>query len=166
MRPSASALTENILTGQGRVQNKSLGSRFEVLGTPGPSSDRHFRGNSMWKQPTALLFLSLHIFVLQKQLARMQDFGHACCCQPMVVLGMIESTAKRFFFPCIETENCHLHFSSQHKHLSERPKKVDFYTDIYTKVQMWNLLYRKKKTYSKIKIDFQWGKQKCNHVNH
>lgn len=63
MRPSASALTENILTGQGRVQNKSLGSRFEVLGTPGPNSDRHFRGNSMWKQTTALLFPSLHIFV-------------------------------------------------------------------------------------------------------
>lgn len=103
--------------------------------------------------------------MLQKQLARMQDFGHTCCCQPMVVLGMIKSTAKRFFFPCIETENCHLHFSSQHKHLSKRPKLIFILIYIYQSANV-EFIIQKKITYSKIKIDFQWGKQKCNHVNH
>lgn len=71
MLPLASAPTENIFTGQGRVQNKSLGSSFEVLESPGPNSDHLYTavsGGATWGHDGAVVSLHTHANGSQKQL--------------------------------------------------------------------------------------------------
>lgn len=157
--------------------NKSLNSRFEDLESPGPNSDRLYAEQFQGEQhveTTALLFLSVRIFVGHtfKTLGNttlMQDFGHACCCQPTVVSGMIESAAQRkcLFMHWNRNLSCTLFFTARYLSKKSHPKKVIFILTYAPKCKRGIDYIYWKKHIPKQKLSMRkTDEPQMNHMNH